>query len=329
MLRRAASLLSPGGGSARLSILIFHRVHASCDALFPAEPDVARFDAICGWLKNWFNVLPLEDAVDRLQGGRLPPRAACITFDDGYADNHDVALPILLRHRLPCTFFIATGYLDGGRMFNDSIVELVRRCALPALAVEGLGLRLSSHAPLALGDHRARVAAIRALIGALKYRPPPERLALCLALERRAGVSALPDDLMMSREQVRALHRAGMQVGAHTVTHPILAHLDAAQARAEIEGGKSDLECIVGRPVSLFAYPNGQPGTDYTNETMKLVREIGFRAAVSTAWGCSDSHTDILQLPRFTPWDTNSLRFGVRLLSNLRRRPALLSDRPT
>ncbi len=324
MLRHAASLLSPKGERARLSVLIFHRVHAVRDGLFPAEPDALRFDAICAWLKGWFNVLPLAEAIHRLQAGNLPSRAACITFDDGYADNHDVALPILQRHHLPCAFFIATGYLDGGRMFNDSVVELVRRCELPALPVAGLGLTLPGEAPLPLGGQGERVAAIGALIGALKYRPPLERLALCQALEGRAGVAALPDNLMMRRDQVRALHRAGMQIGAHTVTHPILARLDAGQARAEIENGKRDLEGIVGQAITLFAYPNGRPGTDYTNQTRAIVREAGFRAAVSTAWGFSDKRTDIFQLPRFTPWDSSGTRFGLRLLGNLRRSPALL-----
>jgi peptidoglycan/xylan/chitin deacetylase (PgdA/CDA1 family) len=322
MLRAAFAAMSPAGAGARLSILIFHRVHAAPDALFPGEPDAQRFDAVCGWLKAWFNVLPLDEAVERLRSRSLPPRAACITFDDGYADNHDVAMPILLRHRLPAAFFIATGYLDGGRMFNDSIVELVRRSTLPSLPLDGLGFGLGAALPL--GDAPARVAAIGALIGELKYRAPEERQALCLALQRHARVDRLPVDLMMRAEQVRAMHRAGLQIGAHTVTHPILARLDEAAARSEIQRSKSELEGIVGAPVSLFAYPNGRPDVDYAGTTVRLVREAGFKAAVSTAWGSSGPDTDIFQLPRFTPWDLSSLRFGVRLLANLRRRPVLL-----
>lgn len=323
MLRAIFSLLSPAGSEGRLTTLIFHRVHAVADALFPGEPDARRFDALCGWLGQWFNVLPLEEAVDRLRGGSLPARAACITFDDGYADNHDVALPILHRHRLPATFFIATGYLDGGRMFNDSIVELVRRCPLPALPLDGLGLPFEGGLPL--GDAIARQKAAMVLIDALKYRPAEERHGLALALQRRAAVDRLPDDLMMRAEQVRSLHRAGMQIGAHTVTHPILAQLDETAARQEIVAGRAALEGVIGAPVSLFAYPNGRPDVDYSARSVQLVRELGFSAAVSTAWGRADAGTDRFQLPRFTPWDRSRTRFGLRLVANLRRHPVLLS----
>lgn len=322
MLQSAFSLLSPAGGTARLSILIFHRVHATRDELFPAEPDARRFDELCGWLKAWFNVLPLDEAIDRLVCRRLPARAACITFDDGYADNLDVALPILLRHRLAATFFIASGYLDGGRMFNDSVLELVRRSPLANLNLAGLGLNCGDG--LSLDGAAAKAAAIKALIGELKYRHPDERQEISRLVQARAGVDQLPDDLMMRSDQVRAMHQAGMQIGAHTVTHPILARLEATAARDEIRRGKAELETIIGAPVSLFAYPNGRPEIDYDQSTMQLVREAGFRAAVSTASGSSDAHTDPFQLPRFTPWDVSSFRFGVRLLANLRRQAKLL-----
>ncbi|MCU0943281.1 MAG: polysaccharide deacetylase family protein, partial [Hydrogenophaga sp.] len=115
--------MSPGGASARLSVLIFHRVLAQPDPLFPGVPDVRRFDEVCRWLARWFRVMPLDEAVRALKRGNLPARAAAITFDDGYADNHDQALPVLRAHGLPATFFVATGFLDGGRMWNDTLIE--------------------------------------------------------------------------------------------------------------------------------------------------------------------------------------------------------------
>ena len=129
MYRQLLWLMSPAGRRARLSVLIFHRVLPQIDPLFPEEVDAQRFEQICGWLRSWFNVLPLDEAVLRLTDGALPERALAITFDDGYADNHNVALPILQRHGLVATFFIATGFLDGGRMWNDSVIESVRRTA--------------------------------------------------------------------------------------------------------------------------------------------------------------------------------------------------------
>jgi len=107
-----------------------------------------------------------------------------------------------------------------------------------------------------------------------------------------------------------------MEIGGHTVDHPILRLLDERQARAEIAGGKRRLEEITGAPVTLFAYPNGKPGQDYGPRDVELVREAGFVAAMSTMAGIADRASDVFQVPRATPWDRSPSRFGARLLVN-------------
>jgi peptidoglycan/xylan/chitin deacetylase (PgdA/CDA1 family) len=307
--------LSPSGPRARLSILIFHRVLPAPDPLFSDLPDRARFDEILRWLAAWFNILPLDDAARRLVAGSLPERAAAITFDDGYADNCTVALPLLRRHGLPATFFIATGFLDGGRMWNDTLIEALRRCPRPTLDLGALDL--GQHI---LATPRDRRIAIDKLIGGAKYLAAAQRIALSERVAAIAGVN-LPADLMMSSAQVQELHRAGMQIGAHTMSHPILARLTPDAARQEIAGSSRRLEALLGQRVGVFAYPNGKPGDDYGKEHAALVRELGFDAAVSTAPGAATMGADIMQLPRFTPWDRSRLRFGARLAANLKRSP--------
>jgi peptidoglycan/xylan/chitin deacetylase (PgdA/CDA1 family) len=324
MITPLLTLCSPAGPRARLSILIFHRVLASPDPLFPEELDAARFDAICRWLARWFHVVPLADAVRRLDAGSLPSRALAITFDDGYADNHDIAMPILRRHGLSATFFVSTGFLDGGRMWNDTIIEAVRSSRLevmdlskspvPSESVPDEPLRLP------LGDLRQRRQAIEILIGKAKYMLPGDRRQWTTDVAR-ALKAALPDDLMMRTEQVQGLHRAGMTIGGHTVSHPILATLEPEAVRREIEAGRQGLEAAIQAPVTLFAYPNGKPGRDYLPEHPDIVRSAGFQAAVTTEWGAADGQTDRFQLPRFTPWDRAQWRFGLRMAGNLRRSP--------
>ena len=316
MIKQILSLLSPAGDRARLPILIFHRVLATADPLQPDTPDAARFDAICCWLKDWFQVLPLDQAVQRLKAGTLPARAAAITFDDGYADNHDVAMPILLRHGLTATFFVATGYLDGGRMFNDSVSETLRRTELAMISLEGTPW--AALGPVQTSDLASRRRSINTILPIIKPWEPDARTAFCEALRQRAGVANLPNDLMMSSGQVQALAQAGMQVGAHTMSHPILASLDDQAAQAEILGSRLALESLLGQPVTLFAYPNGRPGEDYRPRTVDLVRRAGFEAAVSTAWGVSRQSSDCLELPRLTPWDHQKSRFGLRMLKSFR-----------
>ena len=297
MLKQLLGLASPAGPKARLSVLIFHRVLPKPDPLFPEEMHARRFDEMCGWLACLFNVLPLDQAVQRLKAGTLPARAACITFDDGYADNYHIALPILQRHGLTATFFIATGFLDGGRMWNDTIIETVRRCTDLATIAE-------------------RQATITTLINQIKYMPTVERVTVTKELARAAGIT-LPTDLMMTSAQVKAMRQAGMQIGAHTVSHPILAQLTDDDVLQQIGDSKRFLEDLLDERVGLFAYPNGKPGEDYLPQTVEVVRRLGFDAAVSTQWGASRMSDDLLQIKRFTPWDKNKFRFGLRLLRNL------------
>lgn len=308
------SLLSPAGARARLSTLIFHRVLPVADPLFPGEVHAQQFDQICSWLKHWFNVLPLDEAVERLVNASLPARALAITFDDGYADNYEVALPILRRHSLQATFFVATGFLDDGCMWNDQIVETIRRSRSSVLDLTGLGLPGIEF--LDLKDIEQRRSAIETLIGAIKYLPVPTRLKLCEELSVRAKVE-IPADLMMSSGQVVALRQSGMQIGAHTVTHPILATLDPIEAKTEVAQSKRELERLLSEEVCLFAYPNGQPGSDYKPADVDMVRSLGFKAAVSTTWGAARQDTDLFQIPRFTPWDRTRIRFGARMMHNL------------
>jgi peptidoglycan/xylan/chitin deacetylase (PgdA/CDA1 family) len=304
--------LSPAGARARLSVLIFHRVLPAPDPLFPGEVDAARFETQMRWVKQWFNVLPLTEAVALLRSGRLPARAAAITFDDGYADNCTIAMPILQRAGLRATFFIATGYLDGGRMWNDTVIDSVRRAAAPALDLSALNLGRFAVATLEERRH-----SVGELVGKLKYLDPLQRERLANDIAVAARVEP-PQDLMLTTAQVRAMAAAGMTIGAHTVSHPILARVADDDAKREMTQSKQQLEAITGGEVSLFAYPNGKPGTDYLTTHARLAREAGFAAAVSTGWGAARQGCDLFQMPRFTPWDRSQWRYALRLARNLR-----------
>jgi peptidoglycan/xylan/chitin deacetylase (PgdA/CDA1 family) len=308
------SMLSPAGRTARLSILIFHRVVPESDPLFPMELEAAHFERLCAWVASMFHVLPLDEAIARHALGDLPARALSITFDDGYADNHDVAMPILQRHGLSATFFVATGFLDGGRMWNDTVIESIRGTAnealdLRPLAIDGLGV-------LPVQGFPQRRAAIDLVIGRVKHLHPTERLELVNMLAELSGAT-LPNNLMMASSQVKGLRQGGMQIGAHTVSHPILASLSVDEARAEIAQSRDVLEGLLAERVPLFAYPNGKPGQDYNADSVRLARELGFDAAVTTAWGAARFGEDVFQLPRFSPWDRRRSRFALRMMKNL------------
>lgn len=313
MIKPLLWAFSPGGTKGRLTVFIFHRVLSQPDELFPDEPDVSRFNEILGWIKGWFNVIPLDIAVRQLRENALPPRAAAITFDDGYADNFINALPTLKKHNLCATFFIATGFLDGGKMWNDMIIESIRASRSPALDLSHLNL-----GTLRIGSLEEKKNTITKLLTSLKYRSTGERAAMANEVANTVGAE-LPTNLMMTSSQVAAMHGAGMQIGAHTVSHPILLKTTPSEAKREIAESKDHLEQLLGERVSLFAYPNGKAGLDFHPEHAKLVRELGFDAAVTTDWGIACQSTDLYNLPRFTPWDRSRNRFGLRLAQHFWR----------
>ena len=290
-----------------LLILAYHRVLDGAD---PLRGDITAdaFEEHMRVVARYFNAVPLGDGVRGLEQGKLPARAVAITFDDGYADNHSVALPILKRYGLPATIFVASGFLDGGRMWNDTVIESIRNMPGESVDLEELGL--GRHAT---GSDTQRATATHAVLMKLKYLASDERKRLTGELAARAA-GPLPTDLMLTSAQVRELSNAGVEIGAHTVSHPILTSLDPATARSEITGAKQRLEDITGRPVRSFAYPNGKPGVDYDDDHVTMVRESGFDVAVATCLGMARPGADHLQLPRFGPWAESRLRFGMRLL---------------
>jgi peptidoglycan/xylan/chitin deacetylase (PgdA/CDA1 family) len=313
LLRLAGSIASGRGPQASLLVLIFHRVMAQRDALIPSEPDAETFSSIVKLLGQHFNTLRLSDAVHKLATGTLPPRAVCITFDDGYANNCEVALPILAAHKTPATVFVAPGFLNGGRMFNDTIIEALRRA--PAefdLSTEGLGV-------FKLGDLASRMRAAGEIILKLKHLNVDQRWDVAERIGSRCG-APLPDDLMMTDEQVRRLHKAGIEIGAHTMTHPILTRIDAQQAQKEIADSKAYLETLIGTPVTTFAYPNGRPMQDYDATHVEIVRASRFEFALSTAWGAATADSDRFQIPRIAPWDASAFRYTARIVRGFRQR---------
>uniref|UniRef100_UPI00211B1DB6 polysaccharide deacetylase family protein n=1 Tax=Crenothrix polyspora TaxID=360316 RepID=UPI00211B1DB6 len=256
-------------------MLIYHRVLNEPDAMRPGEVDKVVFCWQMALLAKYFNVLSVSEALEKLQANSLPSRAVCITFDDGYADNLLNAVSILKKHQLSATFFIASGYLDGGRMWNDSIIEAVR--IMPQTGLDLSGIKLGCYT---ITTAAQRQAAARDIIIKLKHVDPQQRLRLSQHIAELAG--ALPDDLMLTSEQLRQLHQQGMEIGGHTISHPILAKLGSYVAAQEIKDNKKSLERLLNAEVRYFAYPNGKPGADYLPEHIDTVKEAGYQAAFST-----------------------------------------------
>lgn len=311
MLAKVLPNLFGLGRTQRLSILLYHRVLPAFDPMRPSEPTAADFEWQMALIARYMTPLSLREAMALIAKNRLPERAICVTFDDGYADNESCALPILQKHQIPATVFIASGYLNGGWMWNDVVIEAAREHIGATLDMREWGLGVHSVDTV---NEAVRVA--HKIINEIKYWQIDRRSAAVEYL--KSLTKTLPDSLMLNDQQVQNLYRRGVEIGGHTINHPILATLNEQELVAEIGGGKEQLESIIKDQIGFFAYPNGKPGKDYLPQQSDILKKLGFVSGLSTRWGVSTRETDRWQLPRFTPWDNTPTRFFIRLMLNCR-----------
>ncbi len=162
-----------------------------------------------------------------------------------------------------------------------------------------------------VSDVESRRQVMRELLTTLKHQTPVQRQQWADTLSQQIGEPM--ERIMMTRDEVRTIHAAGMAIGGHTVTHPILSRLDERAARAELCNGKQALEVLTDSEVELFAFPNGKAGADYESLHADLARDVGFSAAFTTMWGHATDTSPQFELPRVgLEWDSG-WRFGARL----------------
>ncbi len=303
-----AGLLS-GGGLPRLlhsrlyqnelSILMYHAVVREplpvADWCFLEESVFRRQIA---YVARSFQVVSLREAVAMLAAGGLQRPTLAITFDDGYQNNFEVALPVLAEYGCPATVFLTTRFLNSD--------ELPWFCRL------NLALTLTEKKTLEWEDSRFAIrtnaqksSAGVALHKALKKRHPysidPLVDDICRALEvdtRRKFHSGSNYHMLRSSAVVAMLKSGLIEFGAHTHNHSILSRLAPGERQAEILGSLQRVAAITGRSCELFAYPNGARG-DYDLSSIELLQSAGVRAAVSTISGPNTGATPAMELRRY------------------------------
>ena len=242
----------------------------------------AFFDAALGRIRALgYDLVSMDEALRRLRAPGDRPFVA-LTFDDGYRDLRDHALPILERHDAPFTAFITTGFADRtARLWWLELEEAVR--ALPRIEAEVGGTRL--HLPAATPEEKA--TAFRSLYRRLRAGPEAQLRHVVGHLLAAAGIDpeTLPGMLCLDWDELRELaHHPLCTIGAHTATHPMLAKHEAEEAKTEMNSGRRVLEEAIGLPVRHLAYPVGDRRSAGSRE-FAIAAELGFSSAVTTRPG--------------------------------------------
>lgn len=298
LLRMGAYGLTRGlAPSRRVAIL---RYHAICDGdgAWYADPAICispdAFERHVRYLAANYTVLPLPEVVARIRGDRpLPRNCVAITFDDGYADNLEAART-LHEHGLSATFFITAGCLaDGDPFWPAELRALLMGVTQPLvrLAVAGAAIEIPLTTPA------ARSAAVRTMTRLFKSHRIAVRESIRDQLRNAAAIGSMPR-CMLRWDELAAMQRLGMTIGAHTLTHPNLPSAGIEAATFEIAGSKARLERELGEPVTMFSYPNGGAERYYTAELQRVVASSGFAAAASSRNAFAGQHSDLYALER-------------------------------
>lgn len=304
------SALFPGGERGSLSVLYFHQIPESDSNPLAKELELPEFERILDVLENDFRVLPLNDALRALSAGSLPDRAVALTFDDGYVDWRSGVAPALYQRGMHATFFIACGQLTGQLLWYNRFRALLHARASTDLVRRAFG-QIVGEEEWSLPDYDRPFV----LEHALKYAPPERRDAVLAEFEKIVGAGVSPD-ASLTDEDIRDFHSMGFGIGAHTLTHPILANCSDEDAWREIADSRAYLEGVIGGKVDGFAYPNGKPHLDFTAVHADMVKRAGYEFAVSTQQGAATAATPRYAVPRFGLWSSRRLALLRHLAMN-------------
>jgi len=312
-------------------ILLYHRVFNA-----PTDPQrlcvhPERFSEHLEHLGRYHSVLSLRQLARALKERRLPKHAVVVTFDDGYADNLHHAKPLLESYNIPATVFVTTGYMGQVKEFWWD--ELERLFLLSPKVPEQLKVTLNEtiyswrmdeettsfygkwHVELEdtpTPRHRAYRDAHR-LLRPLHYK---DQEGVLSDLREQIGDNGQcrPDYQALTPEEVRLLSADGLvEIGSHTVTHPVLSLQPLDVQGFELEESKRQLEAILGRPVTSLAYSYGGCG-DAGDKTAALAREAGYEIGCANLPALVTNQSDIFQLPRFLVRDWDGDEFAHRLM---------------
>lgn len=292
-------------------ILLYHRVLPSEDP-FAIDPiSLTDFEKQIRVLSENFRIIGLPQLLDEIETEAVEKGTICITFDDGYRDNYEYAFPVLQKYRIPATIFLATKFIGTNNvLWPDQILSAIRQSTVTRFEFADAGILATAFESIPV---RKQVAVT--LLEWLKHFSPADRDCHINRILDHCKVERATGDqrLMLNWDEIRQMCATGISFGAHTRTHPILSSLSDVAKRNEIVGSKRVVEAAIGVKVDIFAYPNGKPA-DYDHSCKQILRQEGFRCALTTNSGLNLPSTDRFALYREVPWDRNPNTFCSRLL---------------
>ena len=284
---------------------------------------VEKFEEQISYLKRHYNIISLARLVDAYKNGtELPLRSVLITFDDGYASNYHLAYPVLKKYQAVAAIFIATDFV-GKKYFLwvDRIEYCITQTAqkelrinfedkecVYSLATDALKKKTNSEIKKKLKKMSAQDCA--SIVNAIE-----SKLQAKLSFNSSVPAMYLP----ITPAQIKEMVDSNLvTIGSHTSSHVIMTACSIEEMRTELEKSKMRLEKITGRPCKLFSYPNGEL-RDFNNDSKRILKDKGFRCALTTVVGVNNFLDDIFELKRLNIHNDGDFTGFVFTLSSVMR----------
>jgi peptidoglycan/xylan/chitin deacetylase (PgdA/CDA1 family) len=299
-LRLASGLQGKGA-----AILMYHAVQdepaAWADRLGGIVHATGVFRGQMELLAREFEPANLEQVAGFVNGQNdLPRRAVLVTFDDGYADNIEVAAPILRQLGITAAFYVTVGCIESGELPWPARLRFAFRTTRREVWQDANGVRFSLKTE---GDREQAFRHICPLVGRLSGAA---QRSFIIDVERQLHVEAASGSkrMMMTAEQLRQLRAQGHIVGSHTMSHPNVAELASEDRGYELGESRKTLEAMLDEPVKHFAYPCPSPPACWSEATAAACAAAGYETSLTTAGGLARRGDNAQMLKRVRPGRT-------------------------
>lgn len=278
----------------KILVLMYHRFSRE---KHPFKISSTEFAAHLEYLSKHNQVLSLSQTVERLQNKRpLPPNAAVITIDDGYADAFEIAFPVLKKYKMPATVYVVTDFLDKKCwLWTDLMRYVLQKTERESLSIDFAD---SEKFEAKLNGDFARLEIAGRINARLKRLTDKCKNAKIKEISEslKVEIPELPpkEFAPISWEQAREMDAENVRIESHTVSHPILTNIGQARLFEELQNSKARLENVLERKIDHFCYPNG----NYNENVGKAVEKAGYLSAVTTAYGFNGDETNHFALRR-------------------------------
>ena len=296
-----------------IKIFLFHRINPFLDPVWPAISP-SHFDKIIRYLKKRYEIVPLEETIlGTYQSNQKKPLCS-ITFDDGYRDFMEFALPILKKHAIRASVYVITDCVNTGiAPWTYQFNHLVLNTRLHALKIDSAEIPEQFHLNH-WRNEKERILFLNKISAVLKQISDVGKERVMKQVQQQVLDVTIPEGLMLNWNDIRYIKKEGIEIGSHSANHPVLSKdLHLQEIRHELLRSAQEIERETGKFPVAISYPFGI----YNNDAKKIAEEIGYKMGLTVFPKAYESGHDQFEIPRIELYSEPFFKTRLRMNGSL------------